>query len=128
MPHESVPEPGPELMPLLEGCEERLGIKFNNRTLLRSALTHASGATTRLASNERLEFLGDAILGAVVCDMLYRKFPDYLEGELTRVKSIAVSRQTCARISEALGLDEFLIVGKASQPARTIPPRSFPMS
>lgn len=122
MPHESVPIPGPELMPLLEACEARLGIKFNNHTLLRSALTHASGAATRLASNERLEFLGDAILGAVVCDMLYRKFPDYLEGELTRIKSIAVSRLTCARISRALGLEEFLIVGKGVTTSPHYPP------
>lgn len=122
MPHESVPEPGPELMPLLQACEERLEIQFDNYTLLRSALTHASGAATRLASNERLEFLGDAILGSVVCDLLYRKFPDYLEGELTRIKSIAVSRQTCARISRGLGLDEFLIVGKGVATSPSYPP------
>jgi ribonuclease-3 len=96
----------------LADCEEVLGYRFRDRTLLRESLTHASGANHRLASNERMEFLGDAILGAVVCDMLYQRFPDFLEGELTRFKSIVVSRRTCAKISEKLGIDEFLLIGK----------------
>ena len=89
-----------------------LGYEFRDPDLLREALTHASGANHRLASNERLEFLGDAILGAVVCEMLFRRFPDYQEGDLTRIKSVVVSRKTCARISEELGLDAYLILGK----------------
>ena len=87
-------------------------LPFKDSTFLREALTHASGANHRLASNERLEFLGDAILGAIVCELLFRKFPDYLEGELTRIKSVVVSRRTCAKISRALGLDDFLVLGK----------------
>jgi ribonuclease-3 len=79
---------------------------------LLAALTHASGADHRLASNERLEFLGDAILGAIVCEMLYRDYPDYLEGDLTRIKSHVVSRRTCTKISRSLGFEEFLILGK----------------
>lgn len=70
------------------------------------------GANHRLVSNERLEFLGDAILGAIVCELLFLRYPDYLEGELTRVKSVVVSRRTCAKISRSLGLDEFLVLGK----------------
>lgn len=97
---------------LLARCEERIGYVFKDRELLRSALTHASGALHRLASNERLEFLGDAILGLVVCEILYRQYPEYLEGDLTKIKSVVVSRQTCAKISRELGLDEFLILGK----------------
>lgn len=96
----------------LADCEDVLGYRFQNPTLLREALTHASGANHRLVSNERMEFLGDAILGAVVCDLLYRRFPDFLEGEMTRIKSIVVSRRTCAKISERLGIDEFLLIGK----------------
>src|SRR5262245_30637997 len=92
--------------------EERIAYKFRDRALLHSALTHASGAAHRLSSNERLEFLGDAILGAVVCDLLFRQFPDFLEGDLTKIKSIVVSRQTCAKLSEALGMEEFLKLGK----------------
>ena len=76
-----------------------LDYPFHDPTYLREALTHASGADHRLVSNERLEFLGDAILGAIVCELLFRKFPEYLEGELTRIKSVVVSRRTCAKIS-----------------------------
>jgi ribonuclease III len=97
---------------VLADCQEVIGYRFGDVTLLREALTHASGANHRLVSNERLEFLGDAILGAIVCDLLFRKFPDYLEGDLTRIKSVVVSRRTCAKISEELGIDRFLIIGK----------------
>ena len=96
----------------LEHCQEVLDYRFKDPTYLREALTHASGADHRLVSNERLEFLGDAILGAIVCELLFRKFPEYLEGELTRVKSVVVSRRTCAKISQTLGFDEFLVLGK----------------
>jgi ribonuclease-3 len=96
----------------LEHCQEVLKYRFNDPTYLREALTHASGANHRLVSNERLEFLGDSILGAIVCEQLFRKFPEYLEGDLTRVKSVVVSRRTCAKISQELGLDEFLVLGK----------------
>jgi ribonuclease-3 len=96
----------------LDHCEEVLGYRFKDPTFLREALTHASGADHRLVSNERLEFLGDAILGAIVCELLFRKFPEYLEGELTRIKSVVVSRHTCAKISRKLGFDEFLVLGK----------------
>ena len=107
-----IPELLPNLEPDLEEVESRLQYRFSDRSLLRAALTHASGASHRLASNERLEFLGDAILGAVVCDLLFRQYPEYLEGDLTRLKSIVVSRQTCAKISEAMGFRDFLILGK----------------
>jgi len=96
----------------LVACQERIGHTFRDDAILLAALTHASGAAHRLASNERLEFLGDAILGFIVCDTLYRLFPESLEGDLTRVKSVVVSRETCGRISEQLGLTDFLIVGK----------------
>ena len=97
---------------ILDQCQSILQYQFRDLQLLRSALTHASGADHRLGSNERLEFLGDAILGAIVCEQLYLKFPDYLEGELTRIKSVVVSRRTCAKISERLGFQEFLVLGK----------------
>ena len=91
-------------------------------SILESALTHASGADHRLASNERLEFLGDAILGHVVCELLFHQFPQFLEGDLTKIKSVVVSRQTCAKISEALGLQEFLILGKGMTTHPAVPP------
>lgn len=110
-----------ELPARLARCERRVGYVFSDKSLLQSALTHASGAQHRLASNERLEFLGDAILGAVVCEMLFHRYPEYLEGELTKIKSIVVSRQTCTKISEALGMQEFLILGKGMTTQPTIP-------
>lgn len=100
---------GPSLFDL---CQTILDYRFRDLDLLKAALTHASGADHRLGSNERLEFLGDAILGAIVCERLYQKFPDYLEGELTRIKSVVVSRRTCAKISARLGFEGFLILGK----------------
>src|SRR3974390_1962554 len=92
----------------LDDCQEVIGYTFRDPSLLREALTHASGANHRLSSNERLAFLGGAILGAVVCDLLFRKYPEYQEGELTRIKSIVVSRHTCAKISAVLGFDDYL--------------------
>src|SRR5215210_8299048 len=89
---------------ILADCQEAVGYTFRKPELLRSALTHTSGANTRLASFERLEFLGDAVLGLVCVEQLYRRFPEYQEGDMTKVKSAVVSRRTCARISKKLHL------------------------
>lgn len=105
----------------LTACEQVLEYVFHDRALLELCLTHASIARTRLESNERLEFLGDAILGAVVCEMLYREFPEETEGELTRIKSAVVSRTTCARFSQELGLDRFLMLGKGLGGYQSVP-------
>ena len=105
----------------LVACQERIGHTFRDESILLAALTHASGAAHRLASNERLEFLGDAILGFIVCDTLYQIFPHSLEGDLTRIKSVVVSRETCGRISERLRLIDFLIVGKGLSLNRAVP-------
>lgn len=107
---------------ILDDCQQRLQYRFRDAELLRSALTHASGADSRLTSNERLEFLGDAILGLVVCEQLYHKFPDFLEGDLTKIKSEVVSRRTCAQISRRLGLDDFLVLGKGLSQGPVVPP------
>jgi ribonuclease-3 len=93
-------------------AEAILQHKFNNPNLLTEALTHASIANSRLVSNERMEFLGDAVLDVVVCEALYLRFPEYLEGDLTKVKSAVVSRKTCAEISNETGLIDLLITGK----------------
>ncbi len=96
----------------LDFCETVLAYRFRDRALLQRSLTHSSVANHRLNSNERLEFLGDAILGAIACEILYQKFPEEPEGELTRFKSALVSRQTCARISQRLELGRCLFLGK----------------
>jgi len=106
----------------MSGCEQALGYVFQDRSLLERCLTHASIARTRLESNERLEFFGDAILGAAVCELLYRELPEEAEGELTRIKSAVVSRTTCARFSRDLGLDRYLILGKGLGGFQSVPP------
>jgi ribonuclease-3 len=96
----------------LQECQAVLRYSFSDPSMLKQALTHASISLTRLASNERLEFLGDAIMGAAVCEELFRQFPEYAEGELTRIKSSVVSRHTCARVSGDLQLGRFVFLGK----------------
>ncbi len=101
-----------ELMDRLAEAERRIGYRFRDRELLARSLRHASAADDRLDSNERLEFLGDAILGVVVCTELFDRFPELLEGELTKIKSNVVSRRVCAEIAEERGLGELLDLGK----------------
>lgn len=105
----------------LDRCEDKLGYRFRDRKLLELSLTHASVARTRLESNERMEFLGDSILGHLVCEALYLRFPEEAEGELTRIKSAIVSRHTCASMSYCLGLDQFLLLGKGLSTHNHIP-------
>jgi len=97
---------------LRERAQAVLGITFNDAQLLKESLTHASIAENRLCSNERMEFLGDAVLDLVVCAELYRRFPTLLEGDLTKIKSAVVSRRTCAEVARETGLAELLIIGK----------------
>lgn len=96
----------------LAECERTIGYVFSDREILKHSLTHSSIAPTRGQSNERLEFLGDAIMGAAVCEHLFETYPEYSEGELTRIKSAVVSRQTCAKMSNRLKFDRFLLLGK----------------
>lgn len=105
-------EPDSDMATLLQACQERIGYQFQNQDILREALTHASSADRRLDSNERLEFLGDSVLGLVVCEMLFHRYPQFSEGDLTRIKSAVVSRHACARLSRRLGLADFLILGR----------------
>ena len=106
----------------LSACEQALNYQFQDKALLLRCLTHSSIARTRLDSNERLEFLGDAILGTVVCELLFRRFPEKTEGELTRIKSVVVSRTTCAKLSADLRLGDFLRLGKGLSDFDKIPP------
>ncbi len=105
----------------LEAIQAAVGRRFHDESILREALTHASSADSRTLSNERLEFLGDAVLGLVVCEELHRRFPDALEGELTKIKSSVVSRKTCAEIIAEMGLDEHLLLGKGMMNHATLP-------
>jgi ribonuclease-3 len=102
-------------------AEKILAYSFKNPGLLKEALTHASIADNRLLSNERMEFLGDAVLDLIVCEALYRKFPEYLEGDLTKIKSAVVSRRTCAEVSNETGLTDLLITGKGIHSRAAMP-------
>jgi ribonuclease-3 len=108
-------EPASDSMSLeekTERCQQLIGYRFQDPSLISSALTHASVASSRRHSNERMEFLGDAILGMVVCEQIFRTYPEYLEGDLTKIKSVVVSRRVCAKISKKLGLESCLHVGR----------------
>lgn len=96
----------------LEDCQKAIGYQFKQIELLQSALTHASGVDSRLASNERLEFLGDSVLGLICCEHLYHHFPDLQEGDMTKIKSVVVSRPTCAKVSEDLKLGSYMVLGR----------------
>lgn len=92
--------------------EQLLNYRFSNPNLVAEAFTHSSQAHNRLASNERLEFLGDAILSLVICETLFAAFPEYLEGDLTKIKSMLVSRKVCSKLANDMGLQNFTQVGK----------------
>ena len=120
----------------LEEFEDALGHRFADRDLLVRALTHSSRKSELEFSNERLEFLGDAILGAVVSDCLYRDFEDFTEGDLTCVKSRVVSRETLVRVAQSLKVERYLNVAKgvahppsgaadAAEPGRHVLPVSL---
>ena len=95
--------------------------QFEDMSLLDLSLRHASISESRLDSNERLEFLGDAILGMIVCERIFLRFPDYLEGEMTKIKSLAVSRKICAQVAVELGLDQLIVVGKGMMTQPKLP-------
>lgn len=96
----------------LQQIEAVLNYRFSDESFLDEALTHSSLADDRLNSNERFEFLGDSVLSLVTCKTLFERFPEYLEGDLTKIKSRLVSRKTCAEIANQLGLPDFMRVGK----------------
>ena len=92
--------------------EVLIGHNFRDKSLLLNALSHSSIKSEQRPSNERMEFLGDSVLGLIISDALYRRYPEDDEGSLTRVKSQAVSRATLQRVALAMGLDRYILVGK----------------
>ena len=108
-------------MPSLDACQKRIDYRFNNPKLLQAALTHSSSANHRRDSNERMEFLGDAVLGLVVCQALYERLPNALEGDMTKIKSAVVSRRSCARVAEKLHLTAGLVLGQGMDNGEHLP-------
>ncbi|MBI3772682.1 MAG: ribonuclease III [Gammaproteobacteria bacterium] len=92
----------------MEKLLRRIGYNFQDASLLRLALTHRSVSNT---NNERLEFLGDAILGFLIAEELYRRFPTAAEGEMSRLRASLVKGQTLAVIASELELGEFMLLG-----------------
>lgn len=102
-------------------CQSAIGYSFNNTTVLEKALTHTSCRLENNFSNERLEFLGDAVLGMIISDYLYKTFPHFSEGELTKIKSVVVSQATLARVSLEVHLKDFLLVGRGLNDRNFLP-------
>ena len=100
---------------LLKACCKKLGIKFKNINSLKVALTHRSyvnESRKNLENNEKLEFLGDSVLGLSVNHFLYKKFPEYREGGLAKIKNIVVSEKILSKLSTQLDIGNFILLGK----------------
>lgn len=110
-----------EIRKKLKDCQQTLGYSFKNIKLLENALTHTSFKTPYNPSNERLEFLGDAILGMVISEYLFKKFPNYSEGKLTKIKSVVVSSVTLAKIGIEMDLKRHVSVGKGLTTGSSLP-------
>ncbi len=122
---QGTPRPAGDLVPIVEdtrdlsALEERLGYTFREPAVLDRALTHRSraneDATGVTIDNESLEFLGDAVLGFVMADMLFRDFPQFDEGQKSKIKASLVSTATLAILARRLGLGEFLALGRGEE-------------
>ena len=102
----------------LQLFERHAQIKFRELASLNQAFTHRSYANElgeSVPNNERLEFLGDSVLGMVVCEYLYQTLPDQPEGELARIKSFVVSEASLSEISKRLRVDNFILIGKGEE-------------
>ena len=103
----------------METLEERLGYRFHDRNLLCAAMIHSSYANEHrgsgLSSNERLEFLGDAVLGLVTGEYLFRTHPDAPEGDLTRMRAALVCEESLHEVAQSLGLGEYLKLGRGEE-------------
>ena len=107
---------------MIKDLETAIGYRFHNISLLQNALTHSSYANERwhnsLLSNERLEFLGDSVLGMLVAEYLYRTFPDRPEGELTRMRADMVCEKTLANVANSIGLGDHLLLGHGEEQSK----------
>ena len=104
---------------MIKELEAAIGYRFRDISLLQNALAHSSYANERwhnsLMSNERLEFLGDSVLGMVVADYLYRTFPNHPEGELTRMRADMVCERALAEVAARIGLGQHMLLGKGEE-------------
>ncbi len=98
----------------LELLSQKLGYKFANESLLAIAVRHSSWTAENegFESNERLEFLGDSVIGFVVADIMFRRYPEFDEGKLTDLRKIVVNMNALSRVATQLGLGEFVLLGR----------------
>ncbi len=103
----------------IKGLEERLGHRFSDISLLENALTHRSfineNPTLPFKDNERLEFLGDAVLELTITDMLMHQFPDHTEGQLSKLRASVVNEQPLAELARRFGVGELLLLGRGEE-------------
>ena len=99
---------------LLEKLSDKIGYKFVNESLLATAMRHSSWTAENegFESNERLEFLGDSVIGFVVADIMYRRYPEFDEGKLTDLRKIVVNMTALSQVATQLGLGEFVLLGR----------------
>ena len=99
--------------------EEKSGVRFKNEALLKQAFTHRSYVNENkvlgIEHNERLEFLGDAILGFVIADYVFKKFPDMDEEELTTMRAALINWDTCAQVADKLEIEKYILISKGSK-------------
>ncbi len=104
---------------MIKDLEEAIGYRFRNISLLQKALAHSSYANERwhdgLKSNERLEFLGDSVLGMVVAEYLYSHYPNRLEGDLTRMRADVVCEKALAKVARKIDLGKHLLLGNGEE-------------
>ncbi|MFN0060119.1 MAG: ribonuclease III [Planctomycetota bacterium] len=111
----------PDQLKRLEECEQRIGYTFKNPNYLLQALTHSSMKSVDQPCNERMEFLGDSVLGLLMTEFLFNFYGELTEGELTQIKSVVVSTTTLAAEGLRLKLDEALVVGKGVTSRKLLP-------
>ena len=103
----------------LAALQETIGVSFKDNSLLEQAMLHTSYInelpSSTLDSNERLEFLGDAILGFIVAEKLYQEFPEFTEGEMTKLRSALVCRDALAKVARGIRLGDYLYLGKGEE-------------
>ena len=106
---------------VVDALETRIGYRFKNASLAVQAMTHSSAKDKDRPSNERFEFFGDAVLGLVISEHLFRTFPQFEEGDLSTMKSVIVSAKTLSVCAEELGLDKVVLLGRGLADKKSLP-------
>ena len=113
----------------LDSLENKIGFKFNDINLLKEAMTHRSyineNPSWKLPHNERLEFLGDAVLELAVTENLFQRFPEEPEGQLTSIRAALVNYQMLAQVARSVDLEDYLLLSRGEKKTSVAPAKSF---